>query len=85
MKFIAEIQVMPQKEILDPQGKAVLMGLKNLGIHNVTDVRVGKHIRMELEAADEETARQEVEMTCRKLLANLIVEDYTYHIYPSQT
>lgn len=85
MKFIAEIQVMPQKEILDPQGKAVLLGLQNLGIRNVSDVRIGKHIRMELDAADETAAREEVELTCRKLLANLIMEDYCYEIYPASS
>jgi phosphoribosylformylglycinamidine synthase len=83
MKFIAEIQVMPQKEILDPQGKAVLLGLKNLGIQNVSDVRIGKHIRMELDVADEAAAREEVEMTCKKLLANLIMEDYSYELFPA--
>ncbi len=81
MKFIAEIDIMPQKEILDPQGKAVLLGLGNLGLQNVADVRVGKHILLELEVADEAAARQEVEFACKKLLANLIMEDYTFKVY----
>lgn len=80
MKFIAEIDVMPLKEILDPQGKAVKLGLRNLGITQVEDVRIGRHITLELEAVDENTARQLVETACKKLLANLIMEGYTYKI-----
>ena len=48
MKFLAEINVMPQKEILDPQGKAVKIGLQNLGINQVSDARIGKHIQLQL-------------------------------------
>ena len=80
MKFIAEIDIMPMKEILDPQGKAVKLGLKNMGISNVSDVRVGKHITLELDADNEKAAAEEVEMACKKLLANMIMEDYTYKI-----
>jgi phosphoribosylformylglycinamidine synthase len=80
MRFIAEIDVMPLKEILDPQGKAVKLGLRNLGITQIEDVRIGRHITLELEAADENTAQQLVETACRKLLANLIMEGYTYKI-----
>ena len=80
MKYIAEIDVMPLKEILDPQGKAVKIGLGNLGITNVNDVRIGKHITMELEAANQEDAEKEVNTACKKLLANLIMENYTYKL-----
>jgi phosphoribosylformylglycinamidine synthase len=80
MRFIAEIDVMPLKEILDPQGKAVKLGLRTLGITQVEDVRIGRHITLELEAADENTAQQLVETACKKLLANLIMEGYTYKI-----
>ena len=80
MKFTAEINVMPQKEILDPQGKAVKLGLHNLGIDDVSDVRIGKHITMTLDADSEATAQQLVETACSKLLANMIMEDYTYSL-----
>ncbi|MDX2303448.1 MAG: phosphoribosylformylglycinamidine synthase subunit PurS [Microscillaceae bacterium] len=80
MKFIAEIDIMPQKEILDPQGKAVKLGLGNLGIHQVEDVRIGKHILLHLEATDENEAREIIETACKKLLANLIMENYRYSI-----
>ncbi len=80
MIFIANIDVMPQKEILDPQGKAVKLGLKNLGVSQVEDVRIGKHITMEFEAATEIEAKEKVELACSKLLANMIMEDFTYQL-----
>lgn len=72
---------MPQKEILDPQGKAVRLGLHNLHIDNVGDVRIGKHIRLEVEAASEESARETVDTACRQLLANLIIEEFSYSLH----
>ena len=80
MKYIAEINIMPQKEILDPQGKAVKLGLTNLGISQVEDVRIGKHITLELDAATESEASEKVEVACKKLLANVIMEDFYYKI-----
>lgn len=78
MTYTAHIDVMPQKEILDPQGKAVKLGLHNLGIDNISDVRIGKHITLQLEASTEAEARQQVETACSKLLANLIMENFSY-------
>lgn len=78
MKFIAEINVMPQKEILDPQGKAVRIGLQNLNITQVSDVRIGKHITLQLEAASEAVAYEIVTEACKKLLANLIMEEFEF-------
>ena len=78
MKFIAEINVMPQKEILDPQGKAVRIGLQNLNITQVADVRIGKHITLQLEAASESVAQEIVTEACKKLLANLIMEEFEF-------
>lgn len=80
MKFIAEIDVMPRPELLDPQGKAVLLGLEHLGLDQVDDVRIGKHITLNLEAETEEIAREKVDKACSKLLANLIMESYTYEL-----
>ena len=51
MIYNVQIKVMPLKDLLDPQGKAVMGGLKNLGITSVSDVRVGKHITLAVEAA----------------------------------
>lgn len=78
MKFIAEIDVMPHKELLDPQGKTVGKNMDHIGIEGVKDVRIGKHIQMVLEAADETKAREEVEKACQKILTNPIMESYTY-------
>jgi phosphoribosylformylglycinamidine synthase subunit PurS len=80
MLFTAEIDVMPHKELLDPQGKAVVNNMKNLDLAGVTDVRIGRHVSMTLEANNEAEARQKVETACQKLLANLIVETYTYEL-----
>jgi phosphoribosylformylglycinamidine synthase PurS subunit len=78
--FQAEIDVMPKKEILDPQGKAVTGSMKNLGLAEIHNVRIGKHISLEIEAADEQTAHAKVEEACKNLLANLIMESYSFKI-----
>ena len=80
MNFTAEIKIMPLKELLDPQGKAVLGGLSNLGIKNVNDVRIGKHIQLQIEAASEEEAMSIAEEASRKLLANQVMEEFTIEI-----
>ena len=80
MKFVAEIDIMPHKELLDPQGKAVVNNLSHLEISGVADVRIGRHVSMTLEADSEAAARQTVETACQKLLANLIVETYHYKL-----
>jgi phosphoribosylformylglycinamidine synthase len=80
MKFVAEIDIMPRPELLDPQGKAVLLGLEHLGLDQVDDVRIGKHITLQLEAETEEIAREKVDKACNKLLANLIMESFTYEL-----
>lgn len=82
MNFVAHINIMPKQEILDPQGKAVKLGLENLGLSTVSDVRIGKHITMRLEADSEAQARERVEFACKKLLANLIMESYDYRLQP---
>ena len=80
MKFVAEINVMPRPELLDPQGKAVLLGLEHLGLDQVENVRIGKHITLNLEAENETIAREKVDKACSKLLANLIMESYAYDL-----
>ena len=81
-KFQAEIDVMPKKEILDPQGKAVTGSMKNLGLAEIQNVRIGKHISLEIEAENEEAANSKVEQACKNLLANLIMESYSFKIEP---
>ena len=79
-KFIAHIDVMPLKEILDPQGKEVTGSMKNLGLSEISNVRIGRHITLEIEAANQDIATEKVDIACKKLLANLIMENYTFKI-----
>lgn len=80
MIFTAQVEVLPLKELLDPQGKAVEKGLKNLHLDAITSVRIGKHIVLTVEAADEAAARTIVEEACKKLLHNPVMEFYAYTI-----
>ena len=80
MKFNATIHIMPRKEILDPQGKATLLGLHNLGYGQVSHVRIGKQIEIQLEADTLSAAETLVEETCKKLLANPVIEQYTFNL-----
>ena len=80
MKFIAEIDVMPLKALLDPQGKAVSASMSNVGLSEITNVRIGKHITLELEADDETDAKNKVESACQQLLCNQIMEGYEFTI-----
>jgi phosphoribosylformylglycinamidine synthase subunit PurS len=78
MKFSANITVMPLKALLDPQGKAVTGSMKNLGLPEIDNVRIGKHITLELEAPTKEIAGEKVDAACKKLLANPIMETYEF-------
>ena len=80
MKFQAEINVMPKKEILDPQGKAVSSSMKNLGLTTIQNVRIGKHISLEITADSEAQAKELVDQACKNLVANLIMESYEFTI-----
>lgn len=74
MIFTVQVKVMPLKELLDPQGKAVLGGLSNLGLTNVSDVRIGKNVTLQVEANSEQEARTIAEEATKKLLANPVME-----------
>jgi phosphoribosylformylglycinamidine synthase subunit PurS len=80
MKFRAEIEIMPHKELLDPQGKTVAFNMKNIGINGVEDIRIGKHIAMVFEAEDLKAANNLLEDACKKLLTNPIMENYKFSI-----
>ena len=83
MKYKANIDIMPLDELLDPQGKAVGSALKRLEI-NPTNVRVGKHILMEIEAEGEDDAKLKVEAACKNLLANPVIEKFEYQLEASE-
>lgn len=78
MKFLAEINVMPLKALLDPQGKAVTMSMHKIGFRDVENVRVGKHITLEIEAPSEEIAMERVTEACNKILTNPIMEGFDF-------
>ena len=80
MTFSVQVKVMPLKELLDPQGKAVMGGLQNLGLNAVSDVRIGKNITLEVEADSHEQARQVAEEAGKKLLANPVMEYFEVSI-----
>ena len=82
MKFIADIDVMPLKALLDPQGKAVTGSMKNLGLPEIENVRIGKHITLEIEALSEDAAKVKVDEACKKLLCNQIMEGYNFKLNP---
>ena len=74
MIFSVQVKVMPLKELLDPQGKAVLGGLQNLGLHAVNDVRIGKNIALQVEADSASHAKILAEEASKQLLANPVME-----------
>jgi phosphoribosylformylglycinamidine synthase len=76
MNYTAHITIMPLKELLDPQGKAVMSGLGNLGLAAITDVRIGKHITLQIKATDADAAKAIAEEATKKLLANPVMEQF---------
>lgn len=78
MKFNTEINIMPLKALLDPQGKAVTSSMQNIGLGVISNVRIGKHITLEIEAADEKEANMKIEKACKELLYNPIMESYSF-------
>jgi phosphoribosylformylglycinamidine synthase PurS subunit len=76
--FRAAIDVMPHDNLLDPQGKTVTNAMGNLGLPEITGVRIGKHITLQVEASDRKTAEAKVDEACRKLLANQVMERYSF-------
>ncbi len=74
MLYTVQVKVMPHKELLDPQGKAVLGGLGNLGLSAIRDVRIGKQISLQVEADNADAARTVAETAAQQLLANPVME-----------
>lgn len=79
MTFRVQIDVMPLRELLDPQGKAVEGALRDLGLDPVREVRIGKHIEVLIEAGSRDEALSLAETSCRKLFANPVMEYYEVH------
>ena len=69
-----------KREVLDPQGKVISQTLKNMGYNNITSVRQGKYFDIELDETDKEKAKKIAEEICKKLLTNIVIEDYTINL-----
>ncbi len=78
MKISATVTL--KKEVLDPQGKVVNQTLKNMGYDNIINVRQGKYFDIEINETDKEKAKKIVEEICKKLLTNVVIEDYTINL-----
>ena len=78
--MIARVIVTPKPVVNDPQGITVKQGLATLGFREISDVRIGKYIELNLDASSEHEARERVEAMCRQLLANHVIEDYRFDI-----
>jgi len=84
MTYNVQIKVMLLKDLLDPQGKAVQSGLKSLGLNGVNDVRIGKHITLQIEASSEDAAKSAAQEACKKLLVNPVMEFYEIEMVKPQ-
>jgi phosphoribosylformylglycinamidine synthase len=78
--MLARIYVTPKKAILDPQGKAIAHSLHTLNYAEVTDVRMGKYLEVRVQGLSRAQAEQRVDEMCRRLLANLVIEDFRFEI-----
>jgi len=76
--FKVKVLIKRRKTILDPQGKAVEIGAKNLGLNNIKNTRIDKYIEFNVDTKDKKLAEEEVNDYCKKLLANPIMEDYEF-------
>ena len=80
MKFKADIDIMPLEALLDPQGKAVSKSMGNLGLNEISNVRIGKHITLYIDADSKDEAAEKVSEACNKLLCNKIMESYKFDL-----
>lgn len=80
MKFLIEVDVMPFPEISDPQGQTVERALPKIGFGAIESVRMGKHLELVVEAANEEAAKEIVAQACNKFLANPVIEGYILRV-----
>jgi phosphoribosylformylglycinamidine synthase len=74
LKF--SVTVTLKKDVLDPQGKVVQNTLVNMGVNNLKNIRQGKHFEIEINESDQKIAEKKIDEMCKKLLVNLIIEDY---------
>ncbi len=82
--YISKIRISIRRTILDPQGKAVEHSLKALGFNSIEDTRVGKYIELKINSDSKEEAERISNEACKRLLANPVMEDYTFEIYKNE-
>ncbi|MDG2344410.1 MAG: phosphoribosylformylglycinamidine synthase subunit PurS [Flavobacteriales bacterium] len=80
MKFKANIDIMPHDALLDPQGKAVTQSMGNLGLNEISNVRIGKHVTLFVDADSKGAASDKVKDACTKLLCNQIMENFAFEL-----
>lgn len=80
MQFKANIDIMPLEALLDPQGKAVSNNMKNLGLAQIQNVRIGKHITLTVDCDSKQEAEKLVNDACKRLLANEIMESFEFTV-----
>ena len=80
MRFLANINIMPQDALLDPQGKTVEKNTSKIGLDNISNIRIGKRISLQLESNSKLEAEATIKKICEKLLVNQITEQYTYEL-----
>ena len=78
--YLAKVHVTLKPTVNDPQGQTVLGGLKTLGFTSVRSVRMGKYLEMQVEANNREAAREQVAQMCQRLLANMVIEEYSFEL-----
>ncbi len=78
--YLSKIRITLRPSILDPQGKAVGHAISSLGVNAVQDVRMGKYVELKVDGKSEAEVRATTEEVCKKLLANPVMEDYTYEV-----
>ncbi|HZK48911.1 MAG TPA: phosphoribosylformylglycinamidine synthase subunit PurS [Thermoleophilia bacterium] len=78
--FRASVYVTPKAGILDPQGATIERALPALGFEGVQNIRVGRYVTLDVQGADPEVVRRDVDDMCRRLLANPIIEDYRFEL-----
>lgn len=84
MIFTAKVVIKLRESILDPQGKTVENSLKSIGFSTILETRIGKYIELKIDAENEEDARILIENACEKLLANPVMENYSYTLEKSE-
>ena len=80
MKFLVKINIMPQDALLDPQGKTIENNTSKLGVENISNIRIGKHISLQIKSDSQNSAETTVKEICEKLLVNQITEQYNFTI-----